>query len=226
MASMVCAGCVFLFATTASAQCAARDVLENQLKLKTRSAPAPQRPIRSAGDIAIWKTIKVGTFADSMRLRNALASMGCNVGGQAAEILARPAFTVGSQETDVELVVVSPAQLGFTFDAVALADVYARARQFGFELAAAEIGPQLRIQYLDQPMGEFLTIGMEPINTWSGDPVILNVANGGAGLILIGQDGRAEAEIPMTSRFVFARSHKFEPRAVFVDDATAALLPP
>jgi hypothetical protein len=206
IASMLCAACVVPFASTASAQCAARDVLQNQLKFKTPSVQASQRPIQSARDVPTWKTITIGTFADPIRLRNELDRTGCNVGRQAAEILARPTFTLGSHKTDVELVAVSPAQLGFTSDAVTLADVYARARQLGLELAAAEVGPQLRIQYFDQPMGEFLIIAMEPIKTWSGEPIILNVANGGAGLILIGQDGSATAEIAVTSRFVFARA--------------------
>jgi hypothetical protein len=60
-------------------------------------------------------------------------------------------------------------------------------------------------------MGEFLIVGMEPIKTWSGDPVILSVANGGAGLILIGQDGRDDAEIPVASRFLFVRSNETTP---------------
>jgi hypothetical protein len=47
---------------------------------------------------------------------------------------------------------------------------------------------------------------MEPIKTWNGEPVILTVANGGAGLILISQDGSADAEIPVVSRFLFVRS--------------------
>jgi hypothetical protein len=106
---------------------------------------------------------------------------------------------------------------------VTLAAVYARARQLGFELAAAEVGPQLRLQYMDQPMGEFLIVGMEPIKTWSGEPIILNVANGGAGLILIRQDGRAGAEISATSRFVFVRSHEHEPDTELVDHAAAFL---
>jgi hypothetical protein len=105
----------------------------------------------------------------------------------------------------VELVALSAVELGFKTDTVPLAAVYAQARQLGFELAAAEVGPQLRLQYLDQPMGEFLIVGMRPITTWSGEPVVLNVANGRAGLILIGQDGRDDAEIPATSRFLFVR---------------------
>ena len=60
---------------------------------------------------------------------------------------------------------------------------------------------------LDQPIGEFL-IGMEPIKTWKGEPVILTVANGGAGLVLIGRDGSADAEIPVAARFLFVRSNE------------------
>jgi hypothetical protein len=86
--------------------------------------------------------------------------------------------------------------------------IYARARQLGFDIATAEVGPQLGLQYFDQPMGEFLVVGMEPIKTWSAEPVILNVANGGARLVLIGQDGRTDAEIPVASRFVFVRSNE------------------
>jgi len=103
---------------------------------------------------------------------------------------------------------VSAAELGFQTDTASLADIYARARQLGFGLAAAEVAPQLRLQYFNQPMGEFLIIGMEPIKTWKGEPVILTVANGGAGLILIGQDGNADAEISVASRFLFVRSHE------------------
>jgi hypothetical protein len=225
MASMLCAACLVRFAGTASAQCAARDVLQSQSKLKTRSAQASRQPISSAREVATWKTITIGSFADPIRLSKKLHDMGCNVGGQAAEILARPAFIVGSQKSDVELVTVSPTQLGFTSDTAALADVYARAQQLGFELAAAEVGPQLRIQYLDQPVGEFLIIGMDPIQTWTGEPIILNVVNGGAGLILIGQDGRAGAEIPASSRFVFVRSQRRSPSTELVERAVA-ILPP
>jgi hypothetical protein len=45
------------------------------------------------------------------------------------------------------------------------------------------------------------------------------VANGGAGLILIGQDGRAIAEIAVTSRFVFARSDQSAPSTQLVEQA-------
>jgi hypothetical protein len=208
--TMLCIACLVLFASEANAQCTARDVLRNRLTLKAApSANTPPIAIKSAFAVPVWRTIAVGTFANSFALLNALDAAGCGIGGSAEEILARPAFTVRTTKTNVELFALSAAELGFQTDTAPLRDILARAQQFGFGLAAAEVAPQLRLQYFDQPMGEFL-IGMEPIRTWKGEPVILSVANGGAGLVLIGRDGSADAEIPVASRFVFVRSRDAE----------------
>jgi uncharacterized protein YjiS (DUF1127 family) len=207
--AMLCAACFLLFASEARAQCTARDVLQNQLRLKkTPSARMLQTPVRSAVDVPVWMTITVGTFADSFALSSALDAVGCSIGNSAEEILARPTFSLSATKINVELFAVSAAELGFETDTASLADIYARAQQLGFGLVAAEIAPQLRLQYFDQPAGEFLIIGMEPIKTWSGEPIILTVANGGAGLILIGQDGSADAQISVVSRFLFVRSNE------------------
>ncbi len=222
---MLCTAFIVLFASEASAQCTARDVLRNHLTFKKiPSANRPPIPIRPADAVPVWKTITVGTFANSFALRNALDAAGCGIGDRAEEILARPAFTVSATKTDVELVAVSAAELGFQTDTASLADIYARAQQLGFGLAAAEVAPQLRLQYFDQPIGEFL-VGMEPIKTWKGEPVILTVANGGAGLVLIGQNGSAGAEIPVASRFLFVRSNEAAlAKAVHGLDEAAALV--
>jgi hypothetical protein len=224
LAMMLSAACILQFGSEARAQCAAQDVLQSQLNFKKAfSATEPQASVRFATDVPVWKTITLGSFANSFALRNALDANGCNVGGLAAEVLARPAFVVKSTKTEIELVAVSAAELGFKTETVTLAAVYARARQLGLGLAAAEVGPQLRLQYFDQPVGEFLIVGMEPIMTWSGEAVILNVANGGAGLVLIGQDGRAEAEISVTSRILFVSSKEAVPADAL---ETAAIIPP
>ena len=199
----LCAASIVLHATEVSAQCAARDVLRNHLTSRAPSAVTPPIPLGSADDVAVWKAIKVGTFANIFALLGALDAAGCSLGDAAAQIVARPAFTLSTTKMEVELVAVSVAELGFHNDA-ALIDIYARARQLGFELAPAETALQLRLQYLDQPLGE-LVVGMEPIRTWTGEPVILAVANGGERLVVIGRDGRSDAQIPATSRFVFVR---------------------
>ena len=201
---LLCHALVFAFANDAQAQCTAQDVLRNYATLK--SVPPPPKspvPVISATGVPVWKTIAIGTFTDSLALRNAMRAMGCGVGNSAAEILALPGFTLSAERTDVQLAAVSAAELGFRGETASLREIYVRARRLGFELAPAEIGPQLRLQYSGQPTGEFLIIGMEPIRTSAGEPVILTVANGGAGLILIGQEARDDAEISVTSRIVF-----------------------
>jgi hypothetical protein len=182
--------------------------------------------VSSAVAVPVWKTIAVGTFANSFALRNALDAAGCGNRNSVEEVLARPAFTLSATKTEVELFAVSAAELGFQTETASLSDIYARAQHLGFGLAPAEVAPQLRLQYFDQPIGEFLIIGMEPIKTWMGEPVILTVANGGAGLILIGQNGSADARIPVASRFLFVRSdeaalaraaHRLDEAAALVD---------
>ena len=205
--AMLCSACIVVFASEASAQCTARDVAQNRSTFKTPSHNALPILVKSAFSVPVWKTITVGTFANSFALLSALDAAGCSVGGLAEEILARPSFTVSTTRTSVELFAVSAAELGFQTNTAPLADIYARAQQLGFGLAAAEVAPQLRLQYFDQPMGELL-IAMEPIKTWKGAPAILSVVNGGAGLVLIGRDGSGAAEIPVSSRFLFVRSNE------------------
>jgi hypothetical protein len=219
LVAMLCVLGILPLASEARAQCSARDALQNQLKLaKVPSAGRPQIPVKSAAAVPVWKSITVGTFADPLILRDALDAVGCGIGDLAGQILARPAFTLSAAKTNVDLFTVSAAELGFQTDTASLADIYARAQQLGFRLAAAEVAPQLRLQYSDQPIGEFIIIGMEPIKTWSGEPVILAVANGGAGLLVIGQDGSAGAEISVASRFLFVRSNEVEKAAALVHD--------
>lgn len=203
---LVCGALVAACTSAAKAQCSAQNVLRNHLALN--EAPPVRGPLttfRSAADVPTWKKVTIGTFTDLAALRVAMAALGCGVGTLADEIISRPAFTLSGKRTEVELVAVSPTELGFEGESAKLRNIYARARLLGLRLAPAEVAPQLRLQYLDQPIGEFLIIAMEPIRTWAGEPVILTVANGGAGLILIGQDGQDALDVPARSRFVFVR---------------------
>ena len=67
------------------------------------------------------------------------------------------------------------------------------------------MGPQLRLQYLDQPLGEALHIAMRPIARYTGEPTTFALINGGAGLLLTGNDGNLDLAVPRTRRFVFVR---------------------
>ena len=169
---------------------------------------APSAVVRTSDVLKVWKTITLGAFTNSFALRNALDAAGCGIGDLAEEILARPAFTLASSKTEIDLVVVSAADLGLAVESASLKDIYSRAENLGLGLAPAEVGPELRLQYFNQPTGEFLNIGMRPITTWNGDLVIFTVANGGAGLILIGKNASAETQIPASSAFLFVRTRE------------------
>ena len=195
----LCGAIAFLHPGEAVAQCAAKDSLQYVVAPRSGTAVPLAEAVRK-----VWKTITLGRFANTFALRNALDAAGCGIGDLAEQILARPAFAMNSAEVDVDLVVVSAAELG-TPPETSLVDVYARAQERGLALAPAEVGPQLRLQYPDQPIGEFLHVGMNPINTWSGEPVIFALVNGGAGLILIGTESSANAKISATTRFLFVR---------------------
>jgi hypothetical protein len=59
-----------------------------------------------------------------------------------------------------------------------------RAKERGFELCPPEVGPQLRLQYKDQPSGEWLAIAMEAISISDGDLNVFHVEHDGDGLWL------------------------------------------
>jgi hypothetical protein len=175
-----------------------------------------QETVHGARGTPIWKTITLGTYQNANVLREALNSEHCTiekvssvkVAGQpspassidnegstapschlealANEIIGRPAFALSRTRTEVDLVVLSVSELGFGKEGASLKDIYARAQTLGFTLCPPEVGPQLRLQYLEQPPGEVVHIAMEPIAKYDGDRVSLSLENGEWGFVLFG----------------------------------------
>jgi len=206
---LLCAGIV-LFASGAQA---AQQPAPNRDVAQAAAAPATSGRVRAIdrktiADLPVWKRITVGSHRGVDELRDALDAARIHVGDSADEILGRPAFPFSRTRTDLDLVIVTAADLGFPAQRVALADIYARAGQLGLELCPAEAAPQLRLQYLDQPVGEFLRIAMRPVATYAGDLVDLTVANGGAGLVLIGGKTAPDLSLHASVKLVFVRPHR------------------
>jgi hypothetical protein len=105
---------------------------------------------------------------------------------------------------ELDLVVVSVAELGFP-DGATLKDIYAKAKTFDLELCPCEVGPQLRLQYMDQPNGEWLLVAMEPITDSDGDPRVFDVGRGGRGRWLRARYGYPGIVWSGSSRWVFVR---------------------
>ena len=158
----------------------------------------------AAPAIPIWRGLTLGTYKGVNALRAALDAARVRVGDSADEILGRPGFPFSQTKTDVNLVVVSVAELGFD-DSTSLADIYRRAGELGLELCPAEAAPLLRLQYADQPMGEFLNVAMRPVETYGGQPIALSVANAGTGPLLLGGEAHPDFLLNRMAKLVFVR---------------------
>ena len=167
-------------------------------------------PPEVASELPIWKTIKLGTGQKSARdFRKALKASGNRIGEWADDLLGRPEFanSVSKEEVEVDLVVLTTAQLTGK-NGGTTAEVFAGAERLGLQKCSAEVGPQLRLQYTDQPLNEWLLIGMEPLRSSGGLLGVFDVVRLGGGLWLDGSCGSPGLVWDAGYRWVFVRPRK------------------
>lgn len=143
------------------------DILNGSLKIvfnpSANGAPA---------EFKVFKTLKLRTGIDADGYRKAIkgkkvGNKKMDIGNYANDILGKPAFAVVTEETQLDLVVVSVKELTGK-DQAPLKEIFARAKEKGLQICPNQVGPELRLQYEDQPSGEWLVIGMEPITGSDG----------------------------------------------------------
>lgn len=122
--------------------------------------------MRNSGNLKqpIFMRIEIGSFENMASLRKVLDESGYSISNIAEDILDQIKLSPSRQTVD--LVVMSVHELGFTKYAPAT-QVYEAALEKGLELCSAEIGPQLRLQYTDQPdlpSTDWLHVAMRPID--------------------------------------------------------------
>lgn len=111
-----------------------------------------------------WKTIKLGT---GLRTVDDFKNAGMKIrDGEmvSVDMLNNPDFRVADNENEIDLVVVTVAELGFSAS-TDVKEICIRAKELGLLLCPAEVGPQLQLQYADQTE-RFLQIAMEPIRAF------------------------------------------------------------
>jgi hypothetical protein len=140
-------------------------------------------------------------------LKKAITKAGCKIGDWANDMLGKEAFTIAPTEQEIDLVVVTVGELGFK-NGAKYSDICQRAQELGLELCPNEVGPQLRLQYKDQPKGEWLRIAMEPITDSGGDRFIFKVGHGVNDLWLDWNDGDPGIVWNADNRFVFVLRKK------------------
>jgi len=152
-----------------------------------------------------WRTVKLGTgLKIANDFRKAIKQSGMEISEWGNDLLGKSAFTVSSEEVEVELINVSVAELGFKYKAT-YKDICVRARELGLDLCPNEVGPQLRLQYNDQPKDEWLLVAMEAITDSNGSLRVFHVKRDDGGLCLGGGSGRSDYFWHGNDRFLFLR---------------------
>lgn len=107
----------------------------------------------------------------------------------------------------LDLVILSVADLGLerggTTD-----EVYTQAKKLCLELCPAWVGPQLRLDYTEQPLGEYIFIGMEQIADRDRYPLVFSVARDSDGSWLYAYYARPDDGWYPGYRFVFVVPRK------------------
>ncbi len=140
----------------------------------------PERKIRK-------RTIELGGKTNQ-QLQTAMEAQGVKINYLARATMNDKEFTTAKEHYPLDTILLTVADLGFT-DYCTTTQLFARAQELGLELCPAEIGPHYRLQYTDQPSGEYLSIGMQSIAA-SDSPEVFGMGRHGNGLWLSTSDAR------------------------------------
>lgn len=152
-----------------------------------------------------WKTIKLGTGLKTVEdFRKAIELEKMRSSDWVDDLFASRAkypLTVSSEETEVDLVNVSILELG-GLDGTwpSYIKICERAKKLGLDLCPIEVILQLRLQYTDQPKGEFLAVAIEEI-VEGGGTYTFSVCHGDKGRGI--QSSWGSANFSSQDRLVF-----------------------
>lgn len=107
-------------------------------------------------------------------LEMALKSARHNVSDYAKDLLRNPSFTTLPEPQTISLVRSTVSAMGLSGNPTT-DRIYERADELGWDLCPAEVGPHYRLAYTDQPLNEWLAIGMKQIPDSDGNPSVFRL---------------------------------------------------
>lgn len=145
------------------------------------------------------KTIELSTKTPAEYTKE-LKEQNNKISDWAQEVLDKPEPL--TEKEKINLVSFSVTELGFPNGAT-LQEIYDKAGKFNLELCLPQVGPELRLNYKDQPNEEYLRIAMDPISDRDGDPSVFSVLRNGSGSWLDTINSGLSGRWGAGDRFVF-----------------------
>src|SRR3989338_6623519 len=112
-----------------------------------------------------------------------MEAAGINISDYAKSMLKNREFVPGKNPEEATLILLTVADLGFKSSATT-DQIYERAQILGLELCPADTGPNYRLKYHNQPLNEWIYMGMKQIADSDGRPHVFELARSGDGLWL------------------------------------------
>lgn len=137
------------------------------------------------------------------QLQNEMKQAEVSISSYAEDMIKSPDFTTLPMAQTLDTVRLKVGDLGLT-GYPTTDQVYRKAQELGLDLCPAEIGPHLRLQYTDQPMGEWFYVGMKQIVDSNGDSRVFSLERDEDGLWLDDLWARPDYEWHPSSEFVFS----------------------
>jgi hypothetical protein len=125
-----------------------------------------------------------------------------NISDYAKSMMENRDFVPGKNREEATLIRLTVADLGFKTSATT-DQIYERAQTLGLELCPPDTGPNYRLKYKDQPLNEWVRIGMKQIADSGGRPGVFSLGRDDGGLWLGSIWAKPDDEWRPGSKFVF-----------------------
>ena len=125
-----------------------------------------------------------------------------NISDYAKSMMKNPDFIPGKNQEEATLIRLTVADLGFKTNATT-DQIFERAQKLGLELCPPDTGPNYRLKYKDQPLNEWVRIGMKQITGSDGYSYVFDLTRDGGGLWLNGRWATQGREWDPVYMFVF-----------------------
>ncbi|MBI5420691.1 MAG: hypothetical protein HZA35_00005 [Parcubacteria group bacterium] len=146
------------------------------------------------------ETIEIGGKTGE-QLITEMEDVGVHISENAKFILKSPSF-IPSNKEEITLVRLTVADLGFTENATT-DQIYERAKELGLELCSSDTASYYRLAYQNQPLWEWIYIGMKQIVGFGGNLNIFLLMHHDDGLWLNISWAKPDHEWILEDTFIF-----------------------